>query len=180
MARVNKVNGVEVYVLCEPVRKYDIVIGKGNSLQWSSFITAGLINESVATKISKFVKGVSAKAKEDGIEFDAIIYTNGKNVSAIKFTDVATPETDRMAEVQKMDGMPVYVMNEPSKAYTVESDKGPGIKWKSFVTAGLINNSIEEDIDKYAGRFKSHFKKGKIEAIVYTSGKECVGVLFKA
>lgn len=178
LARVSKVNGIEVYILCEPVRKYEVVIGKGNSLQWSSFLTGGIINESVATKVSKFVKGVIEKAKEEKIEFDAIVYTNGKTVSAIKFTDTVTAETDRIAEVQKIDGMPVFVMNEPLKKYTVESEKGPGIKWKSFVTAGLVNNSIEQDIDKYSNRFKSHFKKQKIDAIVYSTGKECIGVKF--
>lgn len=178
LAKVQKVNGKEVYILSEPIRPYEVVMGKGNSLKWSSFLTGGLINESVSTKAASFVNHVKKEAEKESIDFDAIVYTNGKKVIAVKFTDAATPETDRIAEVQKMDGYPVYVMSEPLEKYTVEADKGPGIKWKSFLTVGLLNNSIEQDMDKYADRFRAKLKKGKIDALQYTSGKTAIGIKF--
>ena len=177
-ARVNKINGIEVYVLCEPIRAYEVILGEGKSLQWSSLLSGGLINESVATKVTKYVTAVQEKALEENLTFDAIIYTNGKSVSAVKFTEEKTNDNDRIAEVQKIDGIPVFVLNEPLKKHTVEKDKGGGIKWKSLVTAGLVNNSIEEDIQKFVDRFKSYFKKNKIDALHYTNGKECNGIKF--
>ena len=177
-ARVTKVNGIEVYILSEPVREYEVVIGQGNSIQWSSLVSGGLVNDNIATKISRFVKGVQNQATQQNITFDAIIYSNGKSVSAVKFIDNKTEENDRIAEVQKVNGMPVYIMSEPLKKYSVESDKGGGVKWKSLVTAGLVNNSIEEDLQKYLNKFEKDFKRGKIDALLYTRGKTCDGIKF--
>ena len=177
-ARVTKVNGIEVYILSEPVREYEVVIGQGNSIQWSSLVSGGLVNDNIATKISRFVKGVQNQATQQNITFDAIIYSNGKSVSAVKFIDNKTEENDRIAEVQKVNGMPVYIMSEPLKKYSVESDKGGGVKWKSLVTAGLVNNSIEEDLQKYLNKLEKDFKRGKIDALLYTRGKTCDGIKF--
>ncbi|HRN92332.1 MAG TPA: hypothetical protein PLE75_03415 [Ferruginibacter sp.] len=179
IARVNKINGIEVYILSEPIRKYDVVMGQGNTIQWTSFVTGGLVNDNIATKITKYVRALQDKATSEKIVFDAIIYTNGKSVSAIKFTDEKTEENDRVAEVQKMSGIPVFIMSEPLKNYTVENEKGGGVKWKSLVTAGLANNSIEEDIQKYVGKFQNLFKKGKIDAIQYSRGRDCNGIKYK-
>ncbi|MBX2887881.1 MAG: hypothetical protein KF829_04445 [Ferruginibacter sp.] len=177
-ARVSKVNGIEVYILSEPVRKYEVVMGQGNSIQWSSLVSGGLVNDNIATKVSRFVRGVQNQATQQNITFDAIIYSNGKSVSAVKFTDNKTEENDRIAEVQKINGMPVYIMSEPLKKYSVESDKGGGVKWKSLVTAGLVNNSIEEDLQKYLNKLEKDFKRGKIDALLYTRGKTCDGIKF--
>ena len=171
-------NGIEVYILSEPVREYEVVIGQGNSIQWSSLVSGGLVNDNIATKISRFVKGVQNQATQQNITFDAIIYSNGKSVSAVKFIDNKTEENDRIAEVQKVNGMPVYIMSEPLKKYSVESDKGGGVKWKSLVTGGLVNNSIEEDLQKYLNKFEKDFKRGKIDALLYTRGKTCDGIKF--
>ncbi len=179
IAKVQKINGVEVYIMAEPLREYEVVIGKGNSIKWSSFITGGLLNESVATKVTSFVNKIKKKSASENIDMDAIIYTNGKKIVAIKFTKEATDNNDRIAEVQKLNGYPVFVLNEPILDYSVEKDKGPGMKWKSFLTAGLINNSIEQDIDKYAKRFSKHFRKGNINAIQYTNGKHAIGIFLK-
>lgn len=61
-AKVSKINGVEVYILSEPVRKYDVVMGQGNSIQWTSLVSGGLINDNIATKVTKFVRAVQDKA----------------------------------------------------------------------------------------------------------------------
>ena len=178
LAKVQKVNGVETYILSEPLRDYDVVLGGRNKIQWSSFLTGGLFNGAIDDKISHFIKAIQEEATDKNIKFDAIVYTDGKNVSAIKFTEEATPETDRIAEVQKMEGIPVYVMCDPIQDYTVEVDKGGGIKWKSLATAGLINNSIEEDVHKFVSRLDGKYKRRKIDAIHYSSGKEADGIKF--
>ncbi|MBU2526039.1 MAG: hypothetical protein KKC03_05510 [Bacteroidetes bacterium] len=178
-AQVQKVNGIEVYILAKPLRAYEVVMDKNNSVQWSSFVTGGLINESIATKVTKFVKGTKEKAEKEGIDFDAIVYTDGKDIIAVKFTEAPTPENNRMALVQELDGMPVYVMNEPVADYKVVADKGPGMKWKSFLTGGIVNNSIEQDMEKYCKRLKDLFDTGEIQAVIYTSGKTASGITLR-
>ena len=180
LARVQKVNGVEVYILSEPLREYEVVFGEGNKIQWTSFLTAGLLNESISDKVSKFVKGVLKEAEKENAQVDAVVYTNGKSVTAIKFTGEKTKDNNGIARVQKMEGVPVFVMSQPLLEYTVEKDKGPGIKWKSMVTAGLVNNSIEQDMAKYVDRFSRHIRKNRINAIVYERGKEALGVELEA
>jgi len=178
IAKVQKVNGIEVYVMAEPLRSYDVVIGKGNSLKWSSFLTGGLLNESVSTKITSFANKIKKKAKSEGIEIDAVIYTNGKKISAIKFND-ELGSNDRLAEVQKLQGLPVFIMNEPIINYRPKTTEGPGLKWKSMLTVGLVNNSIEQDISKYSRKMTRDFRKGKVDALLYNSGKKCAGIKFE-
>tara|TARA_B100000929_G_scaffold268884_1_gene238049 strand:- start:446 stop:1078 length:633 start_codon:yes stop_codon:yes gene_type:complete len=180
LARVQKVNGVEAYIMAKPIREYEEVFKENNKIQWGSALTEGLANESIAEKLAYFVRGVQQAAKKDGVAFDAILYTDGKNVKAIRFTDEETRENDQIAIVNDFEGIPVFIMNEPLADFTVEEDKGPGMKWKSFVTGGLINNSIEQDVKKYTKRFKKEIKKNKIDAIQYTSGKDAIGIKFSA
>ena len=177
---MRKVNGIEAYILSEPLREYKVVMGKEKSNQWGSFLTDGLINSSIESRVSKYIKGVQEKSEEEGIEFDAVIYTDGKNISAIKFTEEKTDENERMAKVQKMDGIPLFILNEPVLDYSVEVDRGGGIKWKSLVTGGLMNNSIDEDIEQFVKASDRKFKKDKIDAIMYVDGKQADGIKFKA
>lgn len=178
LARVYKLNGIEVYIMNEPLRAYEIVYDKGAGLNFTSFLTGGLINNSISTRINKFVNGVLKKAKKEGKHIDAIIYSGGKNVIAIKFTEEATPENERLARVRRIHGIPVYVMADPVDKFKIVKSKGGGIKVKSAVTGGLINNSIEEDLEKFARKFKKLYNQGKIDAIYYTSGKKCEGIKF--
>lgn len=179
LAKVQKVNGIEAYIMSEPLRDYEVVMGGDNKIQWGSFITGGIINSSIETRISKFVKALQEKSEEEGIKFDAVVYTDGKNVSAIKFTEEKTDENERMAEVQKMDGIPLFILSEPVLDYTVEVDRGGGIKWKSLVTAGLMNNSIEQDVEQFVKALDGKFKRNKIDAIMYADGKEADGIKFR-
>jgi ribosomal protein L25 (general stress protein Ctc) len=179
LAEVYVVNGVEAYILNEPVRSYEIVYGKGGGLNFGSYLTGGLINPSVSSKVGKFIKGVVKKSEKEGKKIDAIIYTSGKNVTAIKFTDDPTPENRRKAKVHRLNGIPAYVMCDPINDFKVVATKGGGVKWKSAMTGGILNNSIEEDLSKFAKKFKKMYKKGQIDAIYYTSGKSCDGIKFK-
>ncbi|MFC4219057.1 hypothetical protein [Flagellimonas marina] len=175
LSRVQKVNGIEVYVMSEPTNSYEVVYGNGNTIKWSSFITGGLLNESISTKITSFVNNTKKEAEKEGVQMDAIVYTNGKKVVGVNFTG---QKDDRTAEVQVMNGIPVYIMCEPVKKYTVVTKEGPGLKWKSFLTLGLVNNSVEQDISKYLNKLEKDFRKGKVDALLYSSGKKAVGIKF--
>lgn len=142
-------------------------------------MTGGLINPSISSKVARFIKGLVKKGTEEGVEFDAIIYTSGKNVVAVKFTDEETKDNKRKARVHRLNGIPTYVMCEPYKKFRVAKSKGGGIKWKSAVTGGIINNSIEEDLLKFARKYKKMYSKGAIDALYYTSGKACEGIKFE-
>ena len=173
-ARIFKVNGIEVYILAEPEREYEVVDTGGKGVVWGSFITAGLINESISTKVSKYIKKLVKSYNGAELDFDAVVYSNGKQMVSIKFTDEKTDENDRVATVQKIEGFPFYVMNEPLQDYEFIRTIGPGIKWKSALTAGIINNSIEQDLLKYARRAGRKFKKKnrKNVVIIYERGKK--------
>ena len=170
-SKVYKVNGIEAYLLAEPIREYEVIKGGGKGIQWGSFITGGIINESISTKVTKYIKKLTKYYKDQNIKFDAIIYTNGKQMSAIKFTDEKTEENDRIATVQRIEGIPFFVMSEPKAKYVFVKTIGGGIKWKSALTAGLINNSIEQDLMKFARKMKKKFRKKQINAIMYERGK---------
>ena len=178
IAKVAKVNGIEVYMLNEPLREYEVAFNKQKGLQWSSFLTGGLINASISTKISRYIARLLKESQSTGETFDAILYTNGKNVTAIRFTNPNDKDKAGLATVQKIDNIPMFAMCEPLIAYEEVKKKGGGIKWKSMVTVGLWNNSIEQDLAKFARKFKRYHKKGKIDAIVYRRKKKAYGIKF--
>jgi len=180
-ARVQKVMGVEAYFLSEPTREYEVVLSEGPGFSAASFFTGGLVNETISTRASKFVKKAIEEAKGQGKEFDAIIYNSGKSIVAVKFTDEATLSNKGIGKVQKIDAVEVYILSEPLKDYKLVNKKNSGLKIKSLVTAGLINNSIEQDIAKMIRRIKSDakFKSKKVDAVIYSAGRSGIGVEFE-
>lgn len=177
-SRVRAINGVDAYILSEPVRDYKVVSGTGKGIQWGSFITGGLINESISTKLSKYVKSIVKQLKKDNITIDGVIYSDGKNVSAIQYLDEKTEENNKKAMVYKIYGMPFYVLSEPLKEYKLVKEVGGGIKWKSAFTGGLLNNSIEQDLERFAKKLRKSFRKGKIDAVIYRQGKKAEAIKF--
>lgn len=172
IARVNKVDGKEAYFMSEPLRDYEVVFDVGTGLKASSVVTGGLINEGVSDKASQFVK----KAMKENPNFDAILYSNGKRVVAIRFTGEATAETKGLARVQKVNGVEVYILAEPLRDYEVLNSKGGGLKLKSAVTGGVVNNSIEEDVADFVKRLQRD--DASIQAVIYSTGKAAIGVKF--
>jgi hypothetical protein len=172
LAKVKKVNGIEVYVMCEPLRPYDVLADVGTGVKAESVITGGLVNKSISGRISQFVN--RAKAANDSI--DAVVYSSGKRIIGIRFKRPAAADSVGVGQVSKMKGLPVFVMCEPLQGYTVLKSKGGGIKWKSALTAGLANNSIEEDIEKIVNKLDD--VKG-IEAFYFDGSKEGDAIAFK-
>lgn len=181
LIKANKIQGIEVYFLSEPLRAYDVVFDEGTGLKATSFITGGLVNESVAEKAAQFVKRVLKDADKEGKKIDAVIYTSGKKVVAIKFKTEGTAKDIGIGKVQKMNGLEIYVLGEPLRAYDVVNKKGGGLKIKSGLTGGLVNNSIEEDIEQMVNRIQKDAEKDKktIDAVIYSTGKSAIGVKFK-
>ncbi len=147
-AKVRKVNGVEVYIMAEPLRKYETVVDVATGAKAESLLTGGLVNKSISGRIEQFIK----RAKKENENFDAIIYSAGKSITSVRFTESGNSKTIGIAKVNIMRGMPIFVMSEPIKDYEVLRSEGGGIKWKSALTAGIVNNSIEEDIEKIVNK----------------------------
>lgn len=180
LAKVMKVQGLETYVLCEPVREYKVVFTINSAMKAGSFLTAGLVNEGVSAKMGQFIKKGLRTAEKKGFTIDAIVYTAGKQAVGVQFTDQATDETRTLARVRKINGLEVYVMNEPVNHYQLVTEKGTGMKAVSPLTAGIINNSIADDVTQYTRRLtkESAEQNQTIDAVIYAAGKRAVGVRF--
>lgn len=180
LARVSKIDGIEVYFMNEPLNSYDVVFDVGTGLKATSLATGGLVNEGVSDKASQFVRKAIKEAKNEKQDFDAIVYTSGKKVVAVKFKN-PDPKFKSLARVQKVEGVEVYVLSEPMKDYEVFNSKKGGVKLKSYLTGGLVNNSIEEDVSQFVSKLVKDSEKEneKIDGIVYGAGKNAVGIKFK-
>ncbi|MDO9137898.1 MAG: hypothetical protein Q7U21_08755 [Lutibacter sp.] len=172
LARVNKVNGVEVYVMSEPLRDYETVSDVGTGLKAESLLTGGIINKSISERISQFVH----KAKKENEDIDAVIYSNGKRVIGIKFKTEGTMENIGIARVTKIKGFNTFVMCEPLNDYKVLETKGGGVKWKSAITGGVVNNSIEDDVRKIVDKL-DNIKEA--DAFIFDGSKEGSAIGFK-
>jgi hypothetical protein len=172
LARVNKVNGVEVYVMSEPLRDYETVSDVGTGLKAESLLTGGIINKSISERISQFVH----KAKKENEDIDAVIYSNGKRVIGIKFKTEGTMENIGIARVTKIKGFNTFIMCEPLNDYKVLETKGGGVKWKSAITGGVVNNSIEDDVRKIVDKL-DNIKEA--DAFIFDGSKEGSAIGFK-
>ncbi|GAB3922061.1 hypothetical protein [Larkinella terrae] len=178
-ARVDKIQGIETYVMCEPLRAYETVFEVSSGAKAASLFTGGVVNEGVSDKASQFVRRASKQGKSDNKEFDAVVISGSKTAIAVKFKGDGGDKG--LAKVRKIDGLAVYVMNEPLKEYETVVDASGGLKAKSYFTGGIVNNSIEEDIEQFVRRVKKEADEAKkpIDAVVYSSGKRAIGVKFK-
>jgi ribosomal protein L25 (general stress protein Ctc) len=180
LARVSKMQGIEVYAMCEPLREYETLFDVVTGAKAASLLTGGLVNEGVSDKLSQFVSRAIKEADKRKQTIDAIIYTDGKKIIAVKFTGKSTSANKSIARVSKLEGKEVYVMNEPLKDYETTVDVNTGVKAKSYITGGIVNNSIEEDMAQYVRRAVKEAEETnkKVDAIVYTGGKRAIGVTF--
>ncbi|GAB3901986.1 hypothetical protein GCM10028803_27690 [Larkinella knui] len=178
-ARVDKIQGIETYVMCEPLRPYETVFEISSGAKAASLFTGGVVNEGVSEKAAQFVRRASKDGKKDHKEFDAVVISGSKTAIAVKFKGEAGADKG-LAKVRKIDGLAVYVMNEPVADYQTVVDASGGIKAKSYFTGGIVNNSIEEDVEQFVRRVKKEADEAKkpIDAIVYSSGKRAIGVKF--
>lgn len=171
LARVKRVNGIEAYILCEPVRPYEVVVDAGTGLKAESLLTAGLVNKSIAGRVEQFVHNIT----KQNAKVDAVIYSAGKRMVGVIFTDKGESKDLGIARVSRVMGFPVFVMNEPVSNYSVISSKSGGIKWKSLVTAGVINNSIEEDVQEMVKKLQNR----AADAMLFEGGKDGLAIMFK-
>lgn len=185
LARVKKMNGIEVYVMAEPLIDYEVAFDLGgltdlkSNIKAKSLLTGGLVTENVSDKLNQLVNRANEKASKNHHEIDAVIYSNAKTAVAVRFTTEGTPETQGISRVSKLKGKRVFVYSEPLLDYDVINEKkGKAQKGTSLVTAGLVNSSIEEDIQKLVDKLtKDATKKGhRIDGIIYSSGKSGIGI----
>jgi hypothetical protein len=170
LCKVQKVNGIEVYILCEPVTDYEVISNAKGGTKFTSLLTGGIVNESISERVAQFVK----KAQQSYPKLDGVIYTAGKEVGAFKWTQKPGAGQKGMATAQKMDGHYVFVMAEPEAEYESLGQVTGGTKWKSLAPAGIVNNSIEEDMAKYLKRALSD--KPALDAIVYSNGRSVMAI----
>lgn len=181
LAEVSNIGGYPAFFLCDPVLSYKVVATKGAGINWTSAWTGGIINPSIADKAAKMVKRLAEDCKDEKIEFDAVIYSSGKEVSAIKFNNPEEAKL-KLAKPKKIAGLYVFMFSEPHEVkFKSASESGGGIKWKSLLTGGLINNSIEEDFAKMVRKVAEEAtdKQLKVDGVIYNSGKSVDGIIFE-
>jgi hypothetical protein len=171
LARVKKVNGVEAYILCEPLRPYEVVVDAGTGFKAESLLTGGLINKSIAGRVEQFVRNIM----KQNARIDAVIYSAGKRIVGVVFTDNNNKKDEGIGRVSRIMGYHVFVMNEPLMDYSVLNSKSGGIKWKSLVTAGVVNNSIEEDVQEMVKKLQNR----AADAMLFEGGKEGLTIMYK-
>ncbi|PRY28549.1 hypothetical protein CLV58_12928 [Spirosoma oryzae] len=172
LARVKKVNGVEVYIMNEPLVDYEVVADVNTGLKAESLLTGGLINKSISGRVEQFINRV----KKENANVDAVVYSSGKRIVGVKFEQKATAKNKGIARVSKIKGMPLFIMCEPLKSYRVLQSRGGGIKWKSAFTAGVINNSIEEDVEKIVNKL---YGVNGIDGFYFDGTKEGQAISFR-
>jgi len=171
LAKVRKINGVEAYILCEPLREYEVVVDAGTGIKAESLLTGGIVNKSISGRVEQFIR----KVTKENAKVDAVIYSTGKRIVGVVWTDKGSKSTNGIGKVSKVMGYPVYVMNEPLKDYDMLTSKGGGVKWKSLLTAGVVNNSIEEDVEVMVKKLQSR----AADAMLFEGGKEAMAIKFK-
>ena len=163
-AEVQELSGKEIYLLSEPEASYEVVASIKTAPKLTSLLTRGIYNEHVNDKATQFANRSIRKLDRKSVEFDALVYKEGKSVYAVKFRE----ESEGFATVQEMDGLSVFILSSPVDNYEVKEQVKNGINIVPFLTYGWINNSIEKDITRYV---KKANKSDDADAILYQSGR---------
>ena len=79
MSRVQKLRGVEIYVMSEPLREYIVVDKVSNQFTAATGLTVPLI-------VSNYLNKAEKKRDKDGLKFDALIINDDSGVM-VKWKD---------------------------------------------------------------------------------------------
>jgi hypothetical protein len=81
MARVSKIDGIEVYLMSEPIKPYEVIDDLGSGLQFGSSLSTVTIDELT----QHYVEAAKKVGKKKDKTVDAVIYTSGKKAVAVKW-----------------------------------------------------------------------------------------------
>jgi len=84
-AIVTKHNNIPVFIMSEPVKEYNVVGAVTDKFRTDTIDIQTTSPLTINDMIDRLVVYAGALAKKDKIDFDAIITTDGKSASLIKF-----------------------------------------------------------------------------------------------
>jgi len=172
LCRVNKIQGKEVYVMCEPIADYE-VIDKVNSAVAQMLGVSPTLNNMINTLVDKSVtKETKAKVKP----FDAIITTDGNNAILIKFKEIKKEEKS-IGRITKQLGKEVYVMCEPIRDYDVV-DKVNSAFAQVIGVSPTVENMVKLMVEKAVNK-ESKGTIGKFDAVITSDGDNAILIKFK-
>lgn len=172
LCRVSKIQGKEVYVMCEPLRDYEVV-AKVNSTVSQLLGNSPTIQNMVNTMVEK---AVNKETKGKVGAFDAIITSDGDVALLVKFKEGNT-EQKGLARVNKIQGKETYIMCEPLRDYdTVDKvnstlDQVLGV---DPTIQNMVNSMVEKAVNK-----EQKGKVGNFDAIITSDGDVSILVKFK-
>ena len=179
-AQVDNVQGLDVFILNQPVAKYKVVVRMKTfsmaNLNVGTIATQGADRESASEKVNKYVNQILRQAEKDSIEVDAMIYSGGKSAIGIVYTE---DENQGVATVRQMYGLDIYAFCQPLTAYDyVQTKRAMSGYMGSSATYGVLDSSIEENVEKLAKRLKRKKKKHGTTGVLYNSGKKGGGIKY--
>lgn len=81
-ARVQRLDGVEVYILSEPLREYETVTSVTTGIKAEPILTGGLVNNSIEDDMAGYIR----KLRTSGMALEGIIYSGGKSSISFKYS----------------------------------------------------------------------------------------------
>ena len=82
LAQVEKMSGLDVFVMNQPVAQYKIVVRMKPislaNLNLKTLVTGGIIRETASDKMNQYVNQVLRQADKEDVHVDAVIYSGGK------------------------------------------------------------------------------------------------------
>jgi hypothetical protein len=172
MGKVNKIQGKEVYVMCEPIREYQVV-DKVSSTVAQLVGISPTISNMVSTMVNRAVTK-ETKGKVD--PWDAFITSDGNSGILIKFKE-GGEENKGVGTVTKMLGKEIYIMCEPLREYeTVDkvSSAFAQILGISPSIDKMVQTMVETAVEK-----ESKGKIGNFDAVITSDGDNAICVKFK-
>jgi len=172
LCRVNKIQGKEIYIMCEPVSDYNVV-DKVNSTAAQLLGVSPTLSNMVNTMVDKAVN----KEKKGKVKpFDAIITSDGNNAMLIKFKE-GNQEQKGIGRITKMQGKEVYIMCEPLRDYETVDKVNSAFAQVLGVTP-TIENMVKTIVDKAVNK-ESKGKVGNFDAVLTNDGNNAILIKFK-
>lgn len=87
LARTYKRQGIEIYILSEPLRDYEVTgkVSNEDFTDWANAISGEETKRTLTESIDVLITNANRKAKKGKFSFDAIITEDGSTGTCIKF-----------------------------------------------------------------------------------------------
>lgn len=179
LAEVDRINGMDIYFMSQPLLEYEIVGYAGNFVSDINLKNIWkLSGTNLKSRMSMLSQAVFEKAQEMNEVVNGLVYSDGTSVLVIRYLKDSQNKVN-LAKVDTLYGHELYILSKPyMKTYDItNTEEFKSGEVVSLFSLGLISRPMIDDIEVLVKYIRSQKKNSN--AVLYREGKSGSGIKWR-